>query len=237
MNLWIVQARMGSNRLPGKVMKELNDSPMILYTLNRLKRSNFIDCLVLATSTLPEDDVLAERVQREGFEVFRGHGANVLKRYADCCREYGGTIVVRVTGDCPLIDPSMIDYALLYRRMHDLDYASTQSIRGLDTEVMTAAALFLAEEKADEDKYTEHVTSYMYTHPRLFKVGHAPLGEAYQKPYRLCVDEEADFEVVKRVISAFGEMHCSDLEVIRYLDAHPDLASYNRHVKQKKLGE
>ncbi|SMP67471.1 glycosyltransferase family protein [Anoxynatronum buryatiense] len=237
MNLCIVQARMASTRLPGKVLMELAGQPMILQTLQRLQASKYVDQLVLATSHLPQDDPLAEAVKQAGFQVFRGDETHVLRRYGDCSRHYGAKTVIRITGDCPFVDPQLVDYGILCHRMQELDYASVSSIRGLDVEVVAATALYEAEEKADEPMYTEHVTSYLYTHPEQFRVGKASLGTRYQRPYRLCVDEEADYEVVTKVAEGMGNRHASAGEIILFLDQHPEIVAINAQVRQKTLAD
>ncbi|HPL98333.1 MAG TPA: 3-deoxy-manno-octulosonate cytidylyltransferase, partial [Bacillota bacterium] len=132
----IVQARMGSSRLPGKVLREVLGFPLILLTLKRLEKSREIDKLILATSDKISDNPLHEIVKGEGFEVFRGDEENVLKRYRDCVLEYGGDIVVRVTGDCPLIDPDIVDNVISHYKMYDYDYVRLDVpdtfIRGFD---------------------------------------------------------------------------------------------------------
>ncbi len=105
--LCVVQARMGSERLPGKVIKPIMDKPMILYILNRLNKSKYIDEIILATSIKNKEQPLVDIVEKEGFKVFRGEENNVLKRYKDTADKFGGDIIIRVTGDCPLIDLSL----------------------------------------------------------------------------------------------------------------------------------
>ena len=237
MNLCIVQARMASTRLPGKVLMELGGQPMILHTLQRLQASKYVDRLVLATSHLSQDDPLAEVTKEAGFQVFRGDEAHVLRRFCDCSRFYGATTVVRITGDCPFVDPQLVDYGILSHKMQGVDYVSVSSIRGFDVEVATAAALYEAEVQADKPMFTEHVTSYLYTHPEQFSVGKAPVGPLYQRPYRLCVDEEADYEVVTKVAEGMGNRHASAGEIILFLDQHPEIVAINAQVRQKTLAD
>lgn len=122
--LCVVQARMGSERLPGKVIKPIMDKPMILYTLNRLNKSKYIDEIILATSIENKEQPLVDIVEKEGFKIFRGEENNVLKRYKDTVDKFAGDIIIRVTGDCPLIDPTIVDNVITYFKMNNFDYIS-----------------------------------------------------------------------------------------------------------------
>ena len=215
--LCIVQARMGSSRLPGKVMKKLHGKPMITYTLEALKRSKYIDQIVLATSNKEIDTPLAEYVASLGIEVFRGDESNVLERYKQASDKYKGDVIVRVTGDCPLIDSIICDNVitkyLMYKDVYDyvrLDVPSTFQ-RGYDTEVFSKDALSKVYKKvccndkqSDRlyDKYREHVTLYIYNHKEEFNVGIVKGEGKYleNKDINISVDEEADFQRVANVL-------------------------------------
>ena len=156
----IVQARMNSERLPGKVLKPILGIPMTKIVLDRLSRSKYIDRqnnttgLVLATTTNPEDDPLAEMAEAAGYPVFRGDEKNVLKRYCDCVEHFGGDVVLRVTGDCPLVDPTLIDSLLSTYLAYDYDYmrldVPTTFIRGFDGEVFSREAMLRACSMVDQ---------------------------------------------------------------------------------------
>lgn len=137
--LCVVQARMGSERLPGKVIKPIMDKPMILYTLNRLNKSKYIDEIILATSIENKEQPLVDIVEKEGFKIFRGEENNVLKRYKDTVDKFAGDIIIRVTGDCPLIDPTIVDNVITYFKMNNFDYirldVPNSFIRGFDVEI------------------------------------------------------------------------------------------------------
>lgn len=181
----IVQARIGSTRLKGKVFKKILDIPMILFTLKRLEKSRYIDKVILATSDKEKDTPLFETVKASGFEAFRGDEENVLKRYVDCLNQYGGNIVVRITGDCPLIDPVIVDNVISYYKMNNYDYVRLDVphtfIRGFDVEIFSKKALLTTYSKAHEKKYKEHVTYYMYTHPNEFNIGVVKGNQFYNK--------------------------------------------------------
>lgn len=211
----IVQARMGSERLPGKVMKEINGKPMISYTLNSLKKSRYIDQVILATSTLEINNPLTEYVSKNGFEVFRGSEENVLERFKLVSDKYNGDIIIRVTGDCPLIDPLIVDNVVTKFLMYDYDYVRLDVPdtfqRGFDVEVFSKSALNKVYalvcsgeniNKEEYQPYREHVTYYIYNHKDEFKVGYVKgEGKYYEhRDVNLSVDTIDDFERVKKIL-------------------------------------
>lgn len=211
----IVQARMGSERLPGKVMREINGKPMISYTLNALKKSRYIDQVILATSTLEINNPLAEYVSKNGFELFRGSEENVLERFKMVSDKYNGDIIIRVTGDCPLIDPIIVDNVVTKFMMYDYDYVRLDVPntfqRGFDVEVFSKSALdkvyglVCNDENMNREEYQpyrEHVTYYIYNHQDQFKVGYVKGEGKYfeNRDVNLSVDTIEDFERVKEII-------------------------------------
>lgn len=213
--LCIVQARMGSERLPGKVMKEMDNKPMIYYTLSALKNSKYIDKTILATSDLKINDHLVEYSKSIGFEVFRGSEDNVLERYKQVADKYNGDVIIRVTGDCPLINPIIVDNVVTKYLMYDYDYVRLDVPntfqRGFDVEVFSKEALdcvyniVCSNENINDssfNKFREHVTLYIYNHKDEFKVGYVK-GEGkyfHNKDINLSVDSIEDFERVKKII-------------------------------------
>ena len=212
--LCIVQARMGSDRLKGKVMKVLHGYPMIYHTLMNLKKSRYIDEIVLATSTLEKDKPLADYVGNLGFEVFRGSESNVLERYKQVADKYNGDIIVRVTGDCPLINPIISDNVITKYLMYDYDYVRLDVPntfqRGFDTEVFSKESLDKVYEvvcskeninKTEYECYREHVTYYIYNHKDEFSISVVEGEGRYlkNKDINLSVDTIKDFERVKNV--------------------------------------
>lgn len=239
----IVQARMGSERLPGKVMKDLLGKPMIEYTLRRLQQSRYIDEVILATSDKKEDTPLAEYVVKAGFHTFRGDEANVLKRYICANEIYKGDVIIRVTGDCPLIDGMILDNVVTYFMANKYDYVRLDVpntfVRGFDVEIFSKEALNrvyeIVKNEPDESPYKEHVTFYMYKHPQKFKIGIVEGSELYKKDYRLCVDTKEDFEIVENIYLHFGNMYVSAKEVVEYLDKNPQIANINAEINQKQV--
>lgn len=235
----IVQARTGSTRLPGKVLKEVLGMPMILATLKRLQKSKYIDQLILATSNKPQDEPLYNTVKSAGFEAFRGDENNVLLRYVQCIEKYGGDTVIRVTGDCPLIDPQIVDHVITKHGMYHYDYirldVPNTFIRGFDVEVFSREALMKTYSLAKDEKYTEHVTYYMYSHRDEFSVGIVEGEEIYRRNYRLCVDTPEDFELVTKIYEHFNDLYVGASEVVKLLDGKEELANINREIIQKHV--
>lgn len=217
--LCIVQARMGSERLPGKVMKEINGKPMISYTLSSLKKSKYIDEIVLATSTQEINDPLVQYVEKLNFKVFRGDNEdNVLERYKLVADEYGGDIIIRVTGDCPLINPIIVDHVITKFLMYNYDYdyvrldVPNTFQRGFDVEVFSKSALdkvynkICSEDNINKEEYQpfrEHVTYYIYNHQDEFRVGYVKGEGVYfeSRDVNMSVDTEEDYQRVEKVLN------------------------------------
>ncbi|WBW95451.1 glycosyltransferase family protein [Oceanirhabdus sp. W0125-5] len=235
--LCVVQARMGSERLPGKVVKPILGKPMILYTLDRLSKSRYIDKLVLATTDLPKEYPLINIVRSSGYECFTGDETNVLKRYKRAADAYEAEIIIRITGDCPLIDPIIVDNVVSNFLMYNYDYVRLDVpetfVRGFDVEVFSKEALNRVYEKVNKDEFKEHVTLYMYKHPEEFKVGHVKGEAIYNKPYRLCVDTDEDFKLINEIFKYFQDEYISSKDVIKFLDNNTDMVKINCKINQK----
>ena len=236
----IVQARMGSERLLGKVIKPIIGKPMILHVLDRLSQSKYVNEVILATSIEDKELPLVNIVSAAGYKVFRGEEDNVLKRYIDANREYGGDVIVRVTGDCPMIDPQIVDNVISYYLIYNYDYVRLDVpdtfIRGFDVEVFSKDALEVTYKEVNTDNeewYKEHVTLYMYRNQEKFKVGYVKGEELYNKDYRLCVDTSEDLEMVSKIYENFGDEYIGAKDVVEFLDKSKDIAKINANVMQK----
>lgn len=246
----IVQARMGSERLQGKVIKPIMGKPMVIYTLDRLKKSKYIDELILATSDFERENPLVAACEKFGYKVFRGSEEDVLKRYKTAVDMYGTdetAAIIRVTGDCPLIDPVIVDNVITKFLYNDYDYVRLDVpdtfVRGFDVEIFSRAALNKAfncvhnkkEENEENNMYKEHVTLYMYRHPEAFKIGYVKGSDFYKKDYRLCVDTEEDFKLVSKIYNHFKDEFVSAKKVINYLKQNKEIAALNSDIKQKEV--
>ena len=238
----IVQARMTSTRLPGKVLRPVLGKPLLEYQWDRLKKVQGADQIVIATTTNDSDLPIVEFCETRGIAYFRGSEEDVLSRYYQAAIKFKADVVVRVTSDCPLIDPEVMDAAIeKFRSFGDTcDYLSNtverSYPRGLDVEVMSFVALEAAAHAARKPGEREHVTSYIYTHPHIFQLRHL-VGDENLTDYRWTVDEQKDFELVSMMLEAlypvtpnFRLIDCLDL-----IDRHPDWKTINAQVAQKTV--
>jgi len=228
-NLVLIQARMGSSRFPGKVLEDLCGRPMLWHVVNRVRRATRVDRVVVATTDRGIDDPIAQFCEKEGIGCFRGSELDVLDRFYQAAKASGAEVVVRITADCPLIDPAVIDKVLARFQRGDCDYACNV-IRytypdGLDTEVFSFAALERAWRQASKPSEREHVTPYLRTDK--FRVANVeseiPVSPAQ---YRWTVDRPADLEFVRKVFGAFSKNgEFGFREVFELLKERPDLAT------------
>ncbi len=237
----IIQARMGSTRLPGKVMLDLEGATVLAHVIARVKRSSTIGEVVVATSDGAGDDVIVVECKRLATNVFRGDENDVLDRYYRAAQFSSADVVVRITADCPLLDPEITDYVVSEFLGQRPDYASNTLVRtyprGLDTEVFTMAALERAWHEASEPYHRAHVTPYLYQNPerfRLLAVG----GQQDFSGFRWTLDTPEDLEFLRAVYAGFPDREDFGwLEVRSLLEREPHLLELNRNVAQKDLHE
>ncbi|MBM7557453.1 cytidylyltransferase domain-containing protein [Halanaerobacter jeridensis] len=237
----IIQARMGSTRLPGKVLKEIKGKPMIQYTLENLVHSKYIDQIVLATSVLDQDDAIEEFATEFGINLFRGSEEDVLSRYYHAAKEYDADIIVRVTGDCPLIDYQITDKVIeTFLDNPKADFVANNLKRtfprGVDTTVFKFSALEEAYKNADKQPEREHVVPYIQTtHRDKFNImSYEAEGEFRRPDIRITVDEKDDFKLIKEIITRIEDEPINLEQVIDLLNQNPKLLKINEHVEQKK---
>jgi spore coat polysaccharide biosynthesis protein SpsF len=237
----IIQARMGSTRLPGKVLRELGGQTALAWVIGRVQRFRRIDQVLVATTTLSADDAIVAEAERCGAAVFRGDEDDVLDRYYHAARHAQAEAIVRITSDCPLIDPEVSDHTILQFLDRGPDYASNvlerTYPRGLDTEVMTFGALERAWNSATETYQRAHVTPYLYQNPDKFCLLSVK-GEADYSSYRWTLDTPADLAFLQEVYRRLGEaIDFTWHDVLALLEREPSLAEKNRNVLQKALHE
>ncbi len=237
----IIQARMGSTRLPGKVLLDIGGEPVLSRVLRRLKRCTRIDQLLIATTTDAADDAIVAACQSFEVEVFRGQQADVLDRYYRAAQFTKAAIVVRITSDCPLIDPDVTDRTISAFLDARPDYASNALQRtyprGLDTEVMSFETLEQCWSHADLPYQRSHVTPYVYENPEKFKILKVT-GSNDCSSHRWTVDTPEDLKFVRAVYERFGNRDdFSWHEVIAEMERHPELKAINQHIEQKALHE
>lgn len=237
----IIQARMGSTRLPGKVLQDILGQPMLMRSVIRARHSHHINEVVVATTTEPGDDAIEVFCRRQGFPVYRGSQSDLLDRYYQAALLFQADVIVRLTADCPLVDPQVIDHTIDEFNRSGVDFACnrlppplgrTYPI-GLDAEVCTFAGLERAWKEAKEPFEREHVMPYFYDQPGRFKI----LRVDYPVDYgslRWTVDTAEDLEVVRRIFAHFGGRNdFSWLEVLAFFENQPDLAQLNAGISHK----
>jgi spore coat polysaccharide biosynthesis protein SpsF len=233
----IIQARTGSTRLPGKVLLPLLGEPMLKRVVERVGRSLSLNLVVVATTMLPEDDPIAMLADAEGWPLERGSELDLLDRYVQAARAHSADIVVRITSDCPLIDPDVIDSTLRAFEKAQCDYASNALEprtypRGLDVEVVTMTSLERAWQEDTNSAWREHVTPYIYRHPEAFRLLRVPSPDD-RSGLRWTVDTPEDFELVSRIYDALGTADFGWRQALAVIEAHPEWEDLNRAVRQK----
>lgn len=238
----VIQARLGSTRLPRKVLRPLAGRPMVDHVVARAARITGVDALVVAIPELPEDDPLASHLAgRAGVEVVRGPSEDVLGRYLKAARVCRAETIVRVTADCPLLCPEISSRVLAeFLAGESIDYASNtlerSYPRGVDTEVVSRLALETADREATRDSDREHVTPFIWRQRRRF-VLHSVRDDEDNSDLRWTVDTAEDLRMVARLRDGFGGRgHEPDYrELLAYARLHPEIAEINRDVRQKEL--
>ena len=238
----VVQARMGSTRLPGKVLEDLGGLPVLTWVVRACRAARLVDEVVVATSTLPGDDAVADLARELGAPVVRGSEDDVLSRYVQALDEQPADApadaVVRITADCPFTDPAVIDTVVgAWLADPSLDYVSTVVVRtlphGLDVELVTAQALRRVAATAT-DHHRIHVTSGIYTAPDEFSV----MGLCFAPDttdLRITLDTPQDLEALRAIVAERGTEIAERREIVALLRARPDLAAINADIAQKSL--
>jgi spore coat polysaccharide biosynthesis protein SpsF len=235
----ILQARMTSTRLPGKVLLDLGGVPLLVQELRRLHRSKRLDAIVIATTSNASDDPLVELAGRQGVEVYRGDEHDVLGRYRAAARAFAADVIVRVTGDCPLIDPVVLDAVIdrVVDRDDPCDYASNTIERtyprGLDAEAFHRDTLERIARFARSAAAREHVTYFLHRErPELFETRQVKRASD-ASDLRWTVDTDEDLALMRKLFDELGAADASTDEVIERLRGRPDLVALNQHIKQK----
>lgn len=237
----IVQARMGSSRLPGKVLQSIHGRTMLERVCRRAGRALSLDELVVATSHTAQDDPVAAECRRLGIPCYRGSEEDVLDRFYHAAHWRAADVVVRVTADCPLIDPVLVDQVVSAMHTHRPDYVANvlerTYPRGLDVEAVTIEALDRAWREAQLPYERVHVMPYFYRHPQLFRLRSVTGGDGLGD-WRWTVDTPEDLAFVRAVYRCLADNDCfSWRDVLRVLAVAPALADLNAHIPQKQLAE
>lgn len=238
----IIQARLGSTRLPGKVLEDISGKPMLWHVVNRAQKAGSLDQVLIATTLSARDDAVESFCKSHGFACFRGSEDNVLERYYLAALSFNAKTVVRLTADCPLIDPAVVDIVVssYLRESGSYDYASNTVERtyprGLDTEAFSFRVLEKCHKEAKEKPEREHVTLYMYEHPEEFRVL-CVKNSVDLSGFRWTVDEERDLELVRQIYGRLyknGKIFGMD-DVLALFKSEPSLSAINKDVMQKAV--
>ncbi|MFC1874300.1 cytidylyltransferase domain-containing protein [Chloroflexota bacterium] len=230
----IVQARMGSTRLPGKVMREILGKPVLAHLITRLKESRLIEGIVIATSDKERDKPILKLARELGIDSFAGNEDDVLDRYYRAARKYSAEVIVRITADCPLIDPELVDKVVAYyldkEDMVDLAHSGPSYPDGVvETEVFPFTAMEKAWKEAHLASEREHVTAYIWKNTEIFRTATLE-NEEDLSHIRLVVDDERDFQLVAEIFENLyqeGEIfHLKD--IMNFLKKRPKLLELNK---------
>jgi spore coat polysaccharide biosynthesis protein SpsF len=235
----IVQARMGSTRLPGKVLMDLGGETVLARVVGRLRRAMLVNEIIVATTDSVADDAIVQECHRLEVPSFRGSENDVLDRYYQAARVFAAGVVVRTTSDCPAIDPELVDETIVVFQQQGGDYASNSFPRtyprGLDTEVFTMDAIERAWHNTREPYEREHVTPYFYEHPELFRLV-SLRGRIDYSEYRWTLDTAEDLQLLRTMYARFGNLDAFSWgEAIQLMEREPELAELNSGVVQKAL--
>ena len=233
----IIQARMGSSRLPGKVlMKSGNGMSLLYHVINQLRHCSKVKNLVIATTTNQEDDEIEKFANNNSVNVFRGKEKDVLDRYFQCAKKYSFSTIVRITADCPLIDPQIVDKVIEQFFSENYDFATNTLTRtfpiGTDVEVFSFSALNKAWENAQLPSEREHVTPYLRKEEN-FKIINVENDKNISN-LRLTVDRIEDFELIKQILNniSINPIHLED--VLELFSRKPELIEINKHINHNE---
>lgn len=237
----IIQARMGSTRLPGKVLKDLDGEPVLARVVNRTQRTSLIDEVVIATTINPGDEAILSLCSSRSWSYFRGSENDVLDRYYRAANEYKVDVIVRITSDCPIIDPEIVNQVVqeFLDRQPTANYACNMLPRrtfprGLEVEVLSFDTLGRAWREDRNSAWREHVTPYIYRNPNRFSI-HGIMNEVDYSHMRWTIDTHEDLAFIRKIYEYFGHDRFSWNEVLTVLEEHPEWIEINRHIKQKVI--
>jgi spore coat polysaccharide biosynthesis protein SpsF len=237
----IIQARMGSTRLPGKVLMDLAGEPMLARVVRRVQRARTLHAVMVATTVEPADDPVVDLCAAHGWPCARGSQDDVLERYHLAAQAAAADIVVRITADCPLIEPTVIDRVVeeFLAGQPGIDYAcnwlpARTFPRGLDTEVFSFVALDRARREDHNPAWREHVTPFIYRQPTRFHI-HGVTNAVDLSDLRWTVDTQEDLTFARRIYDWFGDDAFGWQEVLAVLKQHPEWLEINRHIEQKAV--
>ncbi|MBS4195488.1 cytidylyltransferase domain-containing protein [Lederbergia citri] len=234
----IIQARMGSTRLPGKVLKPLGENDVLAYVVERCRKIKGIADVIVATSVLEQDNQIEEWCAQRGVSCFRGSEDDVLDRYVQCAKPYNPDYVMRVTSDCPFVDFGMANeiVSLIEKKQVDIVDLDGELPRGLAVELISYPALLYIHQHGQEQRHREHVTYYAYEYRNEFSRVKYMVPENRQFPVlRITLDTQEDYDLCRMIAANFNNPIVPSDEVVSFLNNHPDIAKINQHIEQKPV--
>ena len=239
-----IQARMGSTRLPGKVLKEVAGTPLLALMIERLKRVPDIDKIIVATTIKPADDPIIDLAESVGVDSFRGSEDDVLSRVLDAALHHGVDLIVETTGDCPLIDPETIHQIIETYHNADVDYVSNVIERsypiGMDTKIFATDILADVAQRTDDPQDHEHVSLYIYHHPEIYRLKNVLAAPKLTAPdWRLTLDTPEDYTLIKTVFETLypDNPAFSLADMFTLFKDRPDLLEINSHVQHNWINK
>jgi spore coat polysaccharide biosynthesis protein SpsF len=241
----IIQARMGSTRLPGKVLIKICGKTVLEHVVDRVGQSKMINDIIIATTTNIKDDVIEAEADRLGVKVFRGSEEDVLSRYYEAAVKFEADIIIRITSDCPLIDPRIVDKMIgrYLEKKGEIDYLSNTVDRtfprGLDAEIFAFEILKRANYEAKDLAEREHVTPYIWRNPGLFRNEHY-INQTDHSNYRWTLDTKEDLKLIKSIYEQLFPVKDRDFymeDILDLMEELPSLKSINSEVSQKELDQ
>lgn len=234
----IIQARMGSSRLPGKVVKPLPPADVLTYVTSRCRQICGVDEVIVATSNLSKDNAVENWCKEHGVACFRGSEEDVLDRYVQAAKPYNPDYVMRVTADCPFVDFTMASEIVELMENERLDIVNLKGKlpRGLAVELISYKALLYIHKHGQESRHREHVTYYAYENKEEFRHALYQIPENRLHPeLRITLDTEEDYALCMAVVDHFENELVPSEEVVQYLLDHPEVAKLNAHIEQKPV--
>ncbi|MED4350944.1 glycosyltransferase family protein [Schinkia azotoformans] len=235
----IIQARMGSSRLPGKILKPLGDSVVLDYVVSRCKLVESVDEVIVATSSLSQDDTVEQWCLQNNVPCFRGSEDDVLERYYKCAKLYEPDYVIRVTSDCPFVDYELANDVIAEMKTNPADIVllNGKLPRGLAVEMISFSALEYIFNNGYEPRHREHVTYYAYEFSEKFKATTLTVPEVKQHPeLRITLDTYEDYQLCQAIAQySRGDKLVPSQTVVNFLLEHPEIAKLNAHIEQKPV--
>ena len=230
----IVQARMNSSRLPGKVMMMMDDKyPVLYYVLKQLQSTKLLSKIIIATTTNPVDDVIVNYAKKHEIDFFRGDENDVLDRYHQCAIKFDLSTIVRIPSDKPLIDPTIVDNMISIFKKKSFDYVTNflplTFPSGTEVEIFSKSSLKEAWENAYLPSEREHVTPYIYNNPKKFKIFNV-INKKDLSKFRWAVDRKEDLELVRKLVSSINERPILTSHILEQIEKDPELFEINKNV-------